>query len=239
MKAYFDNHDLKSLFLPMSGIVLGILLAVADYNVNWMTASALVLSTILIYLYMASESKWLLPFSVASVVLTVYLSYGKILCLESLILLLFTYFILRLSKGAENSGRVMDGIVTVMIYGPVALIGSYFVCSHSFGSWVMLFPALSLGLLCAAAHGIEDGYGRNMLSLLIVSGVALMVVFSFMRMLDIIHFMYTATIPLFVSSLVNLYKKKGQATDTWRSLLVLYIFAMAVLTGLGLIAYLF
>lgn len=239
MIVFSETNDLKSLPLSLSGVILGIMLAVADYNVNWMAASALVLSAVLIYMYMASESRWFLLASVASSVLTVYLSYGKVFCLESLILLLFAYFVLRLSKGAGNSGRIVEGVVTGLVNGPVALLGAYFVCSHTFGSWVLLLPALSIGLLCVAAHGTEDGYGRIALSMLVISGLGLMVAFSFMRMLDPMHFLYFLTIPFFVLALIRLYKNKGQASDNMKSSLVLYIFALAVLTGIGFTAYLF
>jgi len=239
MIVFSETNDLKSLPLSLSGVILGIMLAVADYNVNWMAASALVLSAVLIHMYMASESRWFLLASVASSVLTVYLSYGKVFCLESLILLLFAYFVLRLSKGAGNSGRIVDGVVTGLVNGPVALLGAYFVCSHTFGSWVLLLPAFSIGLLGVAAHGTEDGYGRISLSMLVISGLGLMVAFSFMRMLDLMHFLYVLTIPFFVYFLVKLCNEKGQASDNMKSSLVLYVFALAVLTGIGFTAYLF
>ena len=75
--------------------------------------------------------------------------------------------------------------------------------------------------------------------MLVISGLGLMVAFSFMRMLDPMHFLYVLTIPFFVLALIRLYKKKGQASDNMKSSLVLYIFALAVLTGIGFTAYLF
>ena len=57
MIVFSETNDLKSLPLSLSGVILGIMLAVADYNVNWMAASALVLSAVLIHMYMASESR--------------------------------------------------------------------------------------------------------------------------------------------------------------------------------------
>ena len=239
MKQASVKYDLRTLPVSLSGILLGVMLAVADYHVDLVSASALLMSAILIHLYMASESKWFLLASVVSAALTVFLSYGTLFSLESLILLLFSYFVLRLAKGAGNSGRVTDGVVTGIVKGPVALIGAYFVCSHSFGSWVLLFPAMSIGLLCVAAHGLEDGYKRPFITLLVLSGISLMVAFSFMRMFDIMHFLYVLAIPLFIVFIVRLYTVKGQAADCMMSSLALYILAFSILTGIGFIAYLF
>lgn len=239
MERILNQYELRTLPVSLSGVILGVMLAVADYHVDLMSASVLVLSAILIHFYMASENRWFLLASVASAVLTVFLSYGTLFSLESLVLLLFSYFVIRLAKGAGNSGRAIDGIVTGIVRGPVALIGAYFVCSHSFGSWVLLFPALSIGLLCVAAHGLEDAYRRSFITMLVLSGISLMVAFSFMRMLDIMHFLYVLALPLFMAFIVRLYKAKGQAADCMKSSLALYILVFSILSGIGFIAYLF
>ena len=131
-KMRIQVYDPSGLVLSLSGIVLGVLLAVAEYKVAWGVASVLILTAALMHIYMQTENKWWMVASVAGAVLTVYLSYATLFKLESLILLLFAYFIIRLAKGIGGRGRISDGVLTCFLKGPVALIGAYFVCTHSF-----------------------------------------------------------------------------------------------------------
>lgn len=166
-KMKIQVYDPSGLVLSLSGIVLGVLLAVAEYKVAWGVASVLILTAALMHIYMQTENKWWMAASVAGAVLTVYLSYATLFKLESLILLLFAYFIIRLAKGIGGRGRVSDGVLNCFLKGPVALIGAYFVCTHSFPFWFFLFPSLSVGLLCVAADGVADNYGKVLTNLLI------------------------------------------------------------------------
>lgn len=234
-----QSVDHSGLLMSLSGIVLGILLAVADYQVSWAPAVSLVITAALIHLYMLKGSKGYLAASVAGAVLTVYLSYGKLFLLESLILLLFGYFIIRLAKGILGSGRFADGLLTCLLKGPIALFGAYFVCTHAFPFWFVLFPALSVGLLCAAAEGTADGYEKGVITVLVAAGISMMTAFSFLRVLSPSHFLYLLAVPAFVFLIARMYMKKEQALDTYRPILALCIFAVAVLTGVGFIGYLF
>lgn len=98
--------DPSGLLLSLSGIVLGVLLAVAEYRVDFWAALVLIVTAGLIHAYMQTLNKWWMGASVASAVLTVYLSYGTLFSLESLILLLFAYFIIRLARGMGGRGRI-------------------------------------------------------------------------------------------------------------------------------------
>lgn len=231
--------DPRGLLLTLSGIVLGVLLAVAEYKVGWGVASVLILTAAIMHIYMQTENKWWMAASVAGAVLTVYLSYSTLFKLESLILLLFAYFIIRLAKGIGGRGRVSDGVLTCILKGPVALIGAYFVCTHSFPFWFFLFPSLSVGLLCVAADGMADNYGKVLTNLLIYIGIALMATYSCLRIFVPAHFLFLITIPGFIYITVRMYMKKELDPASCRSLLALCTFLFAVLTGIGFVGYLF
>ncbi len=232
-------YDLSGLVLSLSGIVLGVLLAVAEYRVDLWTAVALILTTVLIHIYMRTLNKWWMAASVASAVLTVYLSYGTLFSLESLILLLFAYFIIRLARGMGGRSRISDGVLTCLLKGPVALVGAYFVCTHSFPYWFFLFPSLSIGFLSVAADGTADNYGKVLTNLLIYIGIALMVTYSGLRIFAPVHYLFLITLPAFILISVRMYMKREQAPDIYRTALALSTFALALLTGVGFIGYLF
>ena len=226
------------MLLSMSGIILGILLAVADYHVELWPSLSLILTAAMIHFHMVSQNRILLAAAIAGAVLTVFLSFGTLFSLEPLLVLLFSYFIIRLVKGISDSGRVSEAVVTCIVKGPVALFGAYFVCTHSFGFWLLLLPAFATGLLCVAADGLSDGYNRHFIAFLTVLAMVLTTVFSFMRILHPAHFMYVLTLPFFAIYIIRMYTKKEQTTDHCRSVYALCTFAFAALTGLGFVGYL-
>lgn len=231
--------DPSGLLLSLSGIVLGVLLAVAEYRVDLWAALALILTTGLMHIYMQIQNRWWMAASVASAVLTVYLSYGTLFSLESLILLLFAYFIIRMARGMGGRGMISNGVLTCLLNGPVALVGAYFVCTHSFPYWFFLFPSLSIGFLCVAADGTADNYGKVLTNLLIYIGIALMVTYSALRIFVPVHFLFLITLPVFISITARMFMKNDLAPDTYRPALALSTFALALLTGVGFIGYLF
>lgn len=238
-KNRFEAIDPFGMLLSLSAPILGILLAVADYHVAWATASSLVLTVIVMHIYMSVGNRLSLAASVAGAFLTVYLSYGSLISLESLLLLLFAYFVIRLAKGAVGSAGIVDGVITCILYGPVALIGTYFVCTHSFGSWILVFPALSWGLLCLAVSGLGKGYAELSVSVLIVAALVLLGVYSFMRVYDPAHFIYAVMIPVFLLLIVKMHLDKNQADSIFRRAFSVCVLVLSLLTGIGFVAYLF
>ena len=224
--------------LSLSGIVLGVLLAVAEYRVDFPAALSLILTAGLIHIYMQTLNKWWMTASVAGAVLTVYLSYGTLFSLESLILLLFAYFVIRMARGMGGRGRISDGLLTCFLKGPVALVGAYFVCTHSFPYWFFLFPSLSIGFLSLAADGTADNYSKTLTNLLIYIGIALMAVYSSLRIFVPVHFLFLLTLPAFILITLRMYMKKEQESGSYRPALALSTFALALLTGIGFIGYL-
>lgn len=231
-------YDPSGLMLSLSGIVLGVLLAVAEYRVDFPAALSLILTAGLIHIYMQTLNKWWMATSVAGAVLTVYLSYGTLFSLESLILLLFAYFVIRMARGIGDRGRISDGLLTCFLKGPVALVGAYFVCTHSFPYWFFLFPSLSIGFLSLAADGTADNYSKTLTNLLIYIGIALMVVYSSLRIFVPVHFLFLVTLPAFILITLRMYMKKEQESGSYRPALALSTFALALLTGIGFIGYL-
>ena len=231
-------YDPSGLMLSLSGIILGVLLAVAEYRVDFPAALSLILTAGLIHIYMQTLNKWWMTASVASAVLTVYLSYGPLFSLETLILLLFAYFIIRMARGMGGRGRIFDGFLNCFLKGPVALVGAYFVCTHSFPYWFFLFPSLSVGFLSVAADGTADNYSKTLTNLLIYIGIALMVVYSSLRIFVPVHFLFLVTLPAFILITLRMYMKKEQESGSYRPALALSTFALALLTGIGFIGYL-
>lgn len=237
--SFISSLDPSGLMLSLSGIVLGVFLAVSDYHVAWEPAVSLLATAMLMHAYMTIGGRVTLALSAAGAILTAFLSFGRIISLESLLLLLFSYFVIRLAKGTRDSGRVSEAVITCVLNGPVALFGAYFVCTHSFGFWLLMFPAMSVGLLCVAVNGLEDGYGRNPVSFLTVLGLMLMAVFSFMRIFSPAHFMYVLVLPAFIIILARMYMKKEHDPASYRQALALLTFLLAVLFGIGFVGYLF
>lgn len=238
LKSLVPTLDLSGMILSLSAIVLGILLAVADYHVEFWPSVSLILTVALIHFQMVSGSRFILAASVAGAVLTVFLSFGTLFSLEPLLLLLFSYFIIRLVKGINDSGRVSEALVTCLVKGPVALFGAYFVCTHSFGFWLLLLPSIATGLLSVAADGLSDGYSRHVIAFLTLLAMALMTAFSFMRILHPAHFMFVLAIPFFAIYIIRMYTKKEQTLDHYRYVYALCTFAFALLAGLGFVGYL-
>ena len=239
MKDRLSTFDMSGLLLSLSGIVLGILLAVADYHVSWSTASALILTVVPMHIYMRTSGRLPLAASVAGAVLTVYLSYRTLFSLESLLLLLFAYFIMRMAKGMGGRSKISDAFLACFLKGPVALVGAYFVCTHTFPFWIVVLPSLSVGLLAVAADGTEDGYGRELVTFIIFIGIVVMPVFAFLRIFSWLHYIFVAVIPAFAYIVAKMYTKKEQPLAVYKSALSVCTFAFAFLAGLGFVIHLF
>ena len=233
--------DFKTMPLSLSGVLLGSLLAVADFHVSWMVVLSVCLAAASLHVYQSGPNKLALIPSVLFAVAAVYFSFGKILILESLLMLLFAYFIMRLASGTivRGRGKLTDGLILCLLTGPVALYGTYLLCSHTFGSWVLLFPAFSIGTLCVATSGLNDGFSKRAATLITLTGLALMSVFPFLRIHDPAHFRFVIMIPIYIMCLVMMHADKNRTTDTFMPLFAFCLLALAAVTGLGFVSYLF
>ena len=242
VKRISGELKLGTMPLSLSGVLLGSLLAMADFHVSWTVVASLVMTAAFLHVYQYGDrSKAALIPAVVFAVLSVYFSFGKIFMLESLLVLLFTYFIMRLAAGfvATGRGKAVDGVVMCLLTGPVAVIGAYYLCSHSFGSWVLLFPACSIGILCAATAGLTDGYGKTSVILLMLSGLVLMSVYPFLRIHDPAHFRFAIMIPIYIMYMVMMGMDRNRTPDSFQLTFSFCLFVLAVITGLGFVSYLF
>lgn len=217
----------RTLPLSLSGAMLGIALAAADYRVDWKCALFIVLAVVFLHFYSVcskSESdKTLARISLALVIAcglsALYFSFGSLLLMEPLILMVFGYMIIRAVRHTAFVSRGKGILYVFLLFGLVAVFGSYYLCSHSFGSWPLLFPAMSMGFMSVAARSEDDRKSLRMI--MAAAGWASMVVYVCLRMFDPWHFLFVLSLPLF-------FMKR----QSWA------VFAFAVLTGAGFLAFL-
>ena len=142
----------RTLPLSLSGALIGVALAAADYRVDWKTAVLLVLSVIFMHFYSIcskseSEKTWSRVFLALTIVCglgMLHFSFGTLFLMEPLILIVFGYMIIRAVKYTTFVSRGKGILYVFLLFGLLAVYGSYYVCSHSFGSWPLLFPPRSL-----------------------------------------------------------------------------------------------
>ena len=217
----------RTLPVSLSGALLGIALSAADYRVDWKVAVLLVLTVMFLHLYSyfsKAESKKLysrvfLALTIASGLAMLYFSFGSLLLMESLLLMVFGYMIIRAVRHTSFVSRGKGILYVFVLFGLVAVYGSYYLCSHSFGSWPLVFPALSMGSLCVAS--MADGDKVRFRLMMNIAGWTFMIVYACLRMFDPWHFLFVASLPVF-------FLKKPE----WTS------FTFAVLTGIGFLAFL-
>ena len=217
----------RTLPLSLSGVLIGVAMAAADYRVDWKTAVLLVLSVIFLHFYsLSSKSESQMTWSRVFFALTIvsglgmlHFSFGTLFLMEPLILIVFGYMIIRAVEHTTFVSRGKGILYVFLLFGLLAVYGSYYVCSHSFGSWPLLFPALSAGFISVAAKA-EDGQSTFNLVMNIL-GWACMIAYACLRMFDPWHFLFILSMPLF-------FLKK----PVWAA------FAFAVLTGAGFLVFL-
>ena len=202
--------------------------------------------------------------SVASGLAMIWFSFGTLLSLESILLMILgagaISGAMRYTLGSNPYGYRGFGDLSVFIFfGIVAVLGSYFVASHEIRSWNMLLPAASIGCFSVAVLNVNNI--RDMKSdaatrvtipikigergakiyqtVLIVLGWACMTAYCLLRMHSLWHYLYVLTLPLFVAHVAGVWKRHGKDLDPMLPLLVVSIFFFALLAGFGFVVYLF
>lgn len=226
-----DTKILKTLPLSLSGVSVGIMLAAADYHVDWLTVLLLIVMAVILHCFSLTaksedekerkSSNVFLALIIASGVGMIYSSFGTVLfMMETLLMLVFGYMIIRAVRHTDFVSRGKGMAYVFVLFGLSAVYGSYYICSHAFGSWPLLFPALSMGFMAIAAKVDDDKVlFRN---LMMLAGWAAMIVFSCLRMYDPWHFLFVLSLPLF-------FIKRHVAVA---------VFAFAILSGGGFLIYL-
>lgn len=212
------------------GVLLGIMLAAADYHVDWKAALLLMAATVFLHFYsvtsktVTGQSRIMpgvfLALTVLSGLAMLHFSFGTIFMMEPLLLMVLGYMMIRAVRHTSFVSRGKGILYVFLLFGILSVYGSYYVCSHSFGSWPLLFPALSIGLLSVAVRTEESQ--KTLRLVMNVSGFAAMTVYSCLRMFDPWHFLFVLSLPLFF-----IRKTSGWAVS-----------AFALLSGLGFLVYL-
>ena len=96
---------------------------------------------------------------------------------------------------ALSRNRWKEYVAAFIAFGPLAIYIPFYICSHSFGTWLLLFPSLAVGAMALSSY-VEDK-SKVVDCVMILIGFAAMTVYSCLRMFDIWHFLYLLSLPLF------------------------------------------
>lgn len=240
LNEYISDFKPGSVLLAASGLIMGVMMAAADYSISWWAALCLILTVICLQTLTS-----VIP-GIVLAVATVWISYGTVISLEALIMLLLGYFVYRLaSNHSPEQGLYRNGIVvtltSLLMYGIIPVYGAYFVCAHDFGSAMLLLPALSAGSLCLASVNsayVGEIWTRAFHTFWVIAGIALMTVYACLRIFDPWHFIFAVVVPLFIMWLVRIWTDSPKVSGYEKTLPVL-VLIFSVLAGFGFIVYLF
>lgn len=221
---------MRTLPLSVGGVLLGILLAVADWQVNWLTAVLVVLTAACIHILATlSGEKFLrglfVVLSMVSGTWMVYSSWGTLLDIgkpaaqmdwsPTLLLLVVAGAIMAAVKHTPGKSPYM-----FMLLGPLTVVGAYLVCCHTV-FWRLLLPGAAVGLL---SMGVMCGDRRVFPAVVTALGWACMVAYCLLRWHSWWHYLFVLTLPLYILQLKGV-KKLG----------VISAFLFCVLAGFGFV----
>ena len=297
-RLFFSTLRLRTVPLSLSGVLLGIMLAAADYHINYLAALFIVLTAACLQIlsnvsnelgdfqrgtvsgqgrecsaslsdgtidqtYLERMVKLWVVLSVICGLVMIYFSFNTLFSLDSFVLMIVGYLAIKAAKkytlGKNPYGyRGLGDLYVFIFFGLVSVIGAFFVCTHSFGTWMMLLPAMSIGFFSMAVLNVNnirdmetDRQNRVTVAiklgekgakiyqtLLIVAGWTCMSVYAGLRFFDPWHFLYVVTLPLFIAHLAVAWKNKGKALDKALPMLVISTFLFSILSGAGFLIYL-
>ena len=296
--AILSSMRLRTLPLSLAGVLLGGLLAVADYNVRPIVLVLVCLTTVCLQILsnLSNELGDVLSgtdtaeregpaYGLNSGALTiremktaigvfvalccaagaamVWVSFGTLWCLESLILLLLgaaaIVAAMRYTLGRNPYGYRAKGDFYVFIFfGLVSVLGSYFVCAHTIHSWLLLLPASAIGFFSMGVlntNNIRDmetdapnrvtvaiklglNGARIYQTVLIIAGLASMAAYTALRLPDWRHWLWLATLPLYIVHLKGVWTNTARSLDKYLPMLVITTCALSLLAGAGFTMYL-
>lgn len=200
---------------------------------------------------------------IASGLAMIWFSFGTFFAIEPLLLMVLgaaaIIAAMRYTLGRNPYGyRGMGDLYVFIFFGLVAVLGSYFIATHTM-FWRMLLPAASIGAFSVAVLNVNNirdmstdagkrvtvplkiggRWARVYQTLLVVAGWISMLAYSFLRMQDPWHYLFVLTLPLYAIHLSGVWKRTGKALDPMLPLLVISTFIFALLGGLGYLVYLF
>lgn len=239
LKEYIETIDPKKLMLSLPGVILGTMLAAADFHVNWLAAAFLVLTVLLLQLIPNAIPGILCAFA------AVHFSYGTLFLLDPFIMLLLGYLVYRFVRHhSSESGLFRNGLVmtlsTLLVYGVVPVFGTYYVCTHSFGSWILFLPSCAVGALCMAVRNsdtIDRSRDRAVQIFWIASGLVCMTIYSCLRIFDPWHFLYILSLPVFIWLIYVMWTGR-MPVERYGLILSAAVLMFALLSGTGYLIYL-
>ena len=297
-RAAVASMRLRTLPLSTGGVILGILLATADFKVDVWVAVLIVLTTVCLQILSNlsnelgdvlhgtdTEDRQGPQYGLNSGVLTigemkVLIGIFVVLCIVSgtamtlqsfgtlwdltpiLVLLLGAGAIMGAMKytlGRNPYGyRGLGDFYVFLFFGLVAVLGSYFVASHTL-FWRLLLPGAAVGCFSVGVLNVNnirdmetDAANRVTVAIrlgerkakvyqtvLIVLGWIFMLAYCRLRMFSWWHYLFVATPPLFILHLRGVWKRSGRKLDPMLPLLVMSTFLFCLLAGIGFCAHLF
>jgi len=289
---------LRTLPLSMGGVILGILLATADFKVNVWVAILIVVTTVFLQILSnlsnelgdvlhgtdtaerkgpqyglnsgvlsIRQMKVLIGIFVAECIVCgtamTLVSFGTLWELTPILVLLLgagaIMGAMKYTLGRNPYGyRGLGDFYVFLFFGLVAVLGSYFVASHTL-FWRLLLPGAAVGCFSVAVLNVNnirdmetDAKNRVTVAIrlgekkakiyqtvLIVLGWIFMLAYCQLRMFSWWHYLFVLTLPLFILHLRGVWKRTGKELDPMLPLLVMSSFLFCVLAGIGFCAHLF
>lgn len=155
--------------------------------------------------------------------------------------------------------RAKGDIYVFLFFGLVSVLGAAFVCTKGLGlHWKLLLPAAGIGCFSVGVLNVNnirdmktDAVNRVTVAIklglrrariyqtvLIGLGWACMVAYCLLCWPSWLHWLWVATLPLYILHLRGVWTREDRALDPMLPLLVMSTFALSLLMGLGFCAYL-
>jgi len=196
--------------------------------------------------------------------LMIYSSFGRIFALRPLTFVALgaaaIWAAMHYTLGKDPYGyRGLGDLFVFLFFGIATVCGGYYLCAHEFPSWIILLPATSIGCFSVAVLNVNNirdmktdaatrvtvamklGVKRARIyqTVLIVLGWIAMLVYCFLRIFSIWHFLFVLTLPLFILHLRGVWTREDRDLDPMLPLLVMSSFLFSLLAGLGFVMFLF
>ena len=296
-RAAVASMRLRTLPLSTGGVILGILLATADFKVDLWVAVLIVLTTVCLQILSnlsnelgdvlhgtdtedrqgpqyglnsgvlsIGEMKVLIGIFVVLCIISgtamTLLSFGTLWDITPILVLLMgaaaIMGAMKYTLGRNPYGyRGLGDVYVFLFFGLVAVMGSYFVASHTL-FWRLLLPGAAVGCFSVGVLNVNnirdmktDAANRVTVAIrlgerkakiyqtvLIVLGWLFMLVYCQLRMFSWWHYLFVITLPLFILHLRGVWKREGKQLDPMLPLLVMSTFLFCLLAGVGFCAHL-
>lgn len=297
-KYYLKSMRLRTLPLSLAGVLMGSLLAVADYKVPAAVVLLVCLTTVLLQILSNLSNELgdvmhgtdnagrvgpeyglnsgmltvgqikgcigiILSLCIASGLVMIWVSFGTLFCMESLILIVLgaaaIFAAMRYTLGRNPYGyRALGDLFVFVFFGQVAVLGAYFMCAHTLHGWLLLLPASAIGFFSVGVLNVNNirdmktdapnrvtvaiklglHKARIYQTVLIALGWACMIVYSALRFPDWRHWLFVLSLPLFIMHLRGVWAHEEGALDKYLPMLVMASFLFSILVGVGYTAYL-